>query len=545
MATQSPLSLVTDPAKINPVGASQTDLEEYQKSLDAQIKALEQRYAQPNWFNVAAGFAKPQLGGFLASLGSASQALGETEERRREAELPIAQMRTQLAQSKILTGANKTQADEYEKWRSSGKPMDQATFTRLFSLNPQTPVAEAIKAAYEGQRKDLEFTSSQQRLMLDAIQMKQAKGMSLSKAEQDFLANLPGQLSLRQEAQPLLPGGKPTGAEGPAAAPAATGAPSNAPVGMFDLSAPGALDSVRKGIANITDPVERARAMEALESQLNPGRPAPAAKDEKLKPYPSLFKYPDLSGKSDAERETAREQYRENAKIREARSEATANQWRLLSEEPNFTSVDSEYKAAIGLLNDHPDVAKKVFNLLRKQGTLLDQIGSAAQAGAGINFNGMTANLNLPVDAFLSAGLNQEQQMVADRLVRAMLVVGNAKLASQGITPDKGQDAYKQILEGTKASLRQNAPTALLNLTKDYITFKQNKALHDQIVKEYPVQLETMSPTPYTDIITQSPYFKEINKKAKEDQEKFDKLHSEAIQVMKEKRKSDSKGKKP
>jgi hypothetical protein len=207
--------------------------------------------------------------------------------------------------------------------------------------------------------------------------------------------------------------------------------------------------------------------------------------------------------------------------------------------------VDSEYKAAIGLLNDHPDVAKQVFNLLRKDGTLLNQIGSAAQAGAGINFNGMTANLNLPVDAFLSAGLNQEQQMVADRLVRAMLVVGNAKLASQGITPDKGQDAYKQILEGTKASLRQNAPTALLNLTKDYITFKQNKALHDQIVKEYPVQLETMSPTPYTDIITQSPYFKEINKKAKEDQEKFDKLHSEAIQAMKEKRKSDSKGKKP
>jgi hypothetical protein len=93
--------------------------------------------------------------------------------------------------------------------------------------------------------------------------------------------------------------------------------------------------------------------------------------------------------------------------------------------------------------------------------------------------------------------------------------------------------------------LRQNAPTALLNLTKDYITFKQNKALHDQIVKEFPVQLETMSPTPYTDIITQSPYFKEINKKAKEDQEKFDKLHSEAIQAMKEKRKSDSKGKKP
>ena len=542
MATPSPLSLVTDPAKINPVGASQADLEEYQKSLDAQIKALEQRYAQPNWFNVAAGFAKPQLGGFLASLGSASQALGETEERRREAELPIAQMRTQLAQSKILTGANKTQADEYEKWRSSGKPMDQATFTRLFSLNPQTPVAEAVKAAYEGQRKDLEFTSSQQRLMLDAIQMKQAKGMSLSKAEQDFLANLPGQLSLRQEAQPLLPGGKPTGAEGPAATPSTTGATSNAPVGMFDLSAPGALESVRKGIANITDPVERARAMEALESQLNPNRPAPSAKDEKPKTYPMTFKYPDLAGKPDDQRETLKEQYRENAKIREARSEATVNQWRPLAEEPNFSSVDSEYKAAIGLLNAHPDVAKKVFNLLRKEGSPIDQIASAAQAGFGLNFNGMSANLNLPVDAFYAAGLNPEQQLLADRLVRAMLTVGNAKLLSQGISPEKGQEAYTRILEGTKASLKQNAPTALLNLTKDYITFKQNKALHDQMVLEYPAQFETMSPTPYTDILTHSPYLKDISKKSREEADVVEKNYSKAIDEMKRRRKSSSGG---
>jgi hypothetical protein len=149
MATQSPLSLVTDPAKINPVGASQTDLEEYQKSLDAQIKALEQRYAQPNWFNVAAGFAKPQLGGFLASLGSASQALGETEERRREAELPVAQMRTQLAQSKILTGQNKTQADEFEAWRNSGKPMDEKTYARIVSLQPESAVAKAAKGFFD------------------------------------------------------------------------------------------------------------------------------------------------------------------------------------------------------------------------------------------------------------------------------------------------------------------------------------------------------------------------------------------------------------
>lgn len=537
MATTPPLSLATDPGKINPVGAQRSDLEEYQKSLESQINALEQRYNQPNWFNVAAGFAKPQLGGFFASLGSASQALGETEEKRRESMLPIAQMRTQLAQSKILTGANKTQADEYEAWRASGKPMDQATFTRLFSLNPQTPVAEAIKAAYEGQRKDLEFTSSQQRLMMDAIQMKQAKGMKLSVAEQNFLENLPGQLSKRQEAQPLLPGGTPTGAEGPAA----TGATSNAPVGMFDLSAPGALESVRKGISLIVNPDERARATQALESQLNPNRPTPSAKDEKPKTYPSTLKYPDVSGLSDAEREALVGQYRENAKIKEARSEATVNQWRPLADEPNFTSVDSEYKAAIGLLQTHPDVAKKVFNLLRKEGSPIDQIASAGQAGFGLNFNGMSANLNLPVDAFYAAGLNPEQQLLADRLVRAMLTVGNAKLLSQGISPEKGQEAYTRILEGTKASLKQNAPTALLNLTKDYITFKQNKSLYDQMVREYSNQ-QSVSPTPYTDILNNSPYLKDISKKSSEEADAVEKNYSKAIDEMKRRRKSSSGG---
>jgi len=65
-------------------------------ALESAMKSLQQRYENPNWFNVAAGFFKPQLGGFAASLGSASQALGENLEKQRENELPIAAMRAQL-----------------------------------------------------------------------------------------------------------------------------------------------------------------------------------------------------------------------------------------------------------------------------------------------------------------------------------------------------------------------------------------------------------------------------------------------------------------
>jgi len=82
-----------------PVTTPEGDVPEEDTSraaLDAAMKSLQQRYENPNWFNVAAGFFKPQLGGFAASLGSASEALGKWQEQQRENELPIAAMRAQL-----------------------------------------------------------------------------------------------------------------------------------------------------------------------------------------------------------------------------------------------------------------------------------------------------------------------------------------------------------------------------------------------------------------------------------------------------------------
>ena len=170
MADQkTPLLLATDPSKINPTGAAQEDLTEYQKSLDEQIKSLEQRYANPNWFKVAAGFLKPQLGGFAASLGSASEALGQNIEEQRAAQLPIAQMRSQLAQSKILTGQNKLQSDEFEAWRTSGKPMDEATYARIVSLQPESAVAKAAKGFFDAAQTRAGTTQTKLQTEISAV----------------------------------------------------------------------------------------------------------------------------------------------------------------------------------------------------------------------------------------------------------------------------------------------------------------------------------------------------------------------------------------
>jgi hypothetical protein len=537
-------TLSSDPSKVNPYGAPKQQLDEYQQSLKDQIDALEQRYANPNYFKVAAGFFKPQLGGFAASLGSASEALGENVEAQRAAALPIAQMRAQLAQSNILTGQNKAQADKFAAWKASGKPMDQATYSEIFGLNSQSEVAKAATAAYEGQRKDLEYTTAQQRLMMDAIQMKQAKGLPLTKAEQSFLINLPEQLSLRQEAKPILPGGSPVGAEGPstvAPPPTPTVDPATKRRIESDIEALGreisrlpAGDS-RLPIFNeeMRKLKERQGATGAVTTQAEPEKP----KEEKPTVYPPTFKFPDIAGMSDAERESAKLLYQRNVEKAESTSEGLFNQWKSLSADPIYSSTDSEYKSAINLIKDNPQTAKKVFNLLRGNGTLVDQIFSAAQTGFGVNFNNYAANINLPVEAFLSAGLNREQQMMADRLVRAMLVVGNAKLMSQGITPEKGNAIYQNALENTKASLRQNPATALHNLEKDYITFQQNKKLHDQTVQEHATQVQH-SFTPYTDIINKSPKIKDINEKAREDMATIEAQYNDAIRRARERRAS-------
>jgi len=98
-------SLNFDVKKESMINTADLPPEEQQDIIDARTKALdalEARYAQPNWWKIAAGFAKPQLGGFLASLGSAAQAQGETVEQQRALAPTVAVERAKLAQMESL-----------------------------------------------------------------------------------------------------------------------------------------------------------------------------------------------------------------------------------------------------------------------------------------------------------------------------------------------------------------------------------------------------------------------------------------------------------
>lgn len=152
---------------INPAEMPEESITKYRETLDEQIKALQKRYEEPNYWKVAAGFAKPQLGGFLASLGSAAEAMGENVEQQREQQLPIAQMKVQMEQANMLLGQKQQQNKIYQDWLAKntgpdGKvaPMDATTYSRITSLGDSTPVAQAAKAYYEGAAKGLEITTA-------------------------------------------------------------------------------------------------------------------------------------------------------------------------------------------------------------------------------------------------------------------------------------------------------------------------------------------------------------------------------------------------
>ena len=144
-------------AKINPAELPIDKIQQYKDIQQEGIEALQKRYQEPNWFKVAAGFAKPQLGGFLASAGSAAEALGENTELKRAQELPIAKMKSEIALADIMLGQKQDQNKVYQDWRKSGKPMDKDTYTRIMSLGEKTDVASAATKYYEAAKAQLDI----------------------------------------------------------------------------------------------------------------------------------------------------------------------------------------------------------------------------------------------------------------------------------------------------------------------------------------------------------------------------------------------------
>ena len=161
--TSPPLDDIKSPldiSKFNAAAAASSPevVKQQQAILDSQdqlAKSLEDRYANPNWFKVAAGFLKPQLGGFAASLGSASEALGENVESQRAIAPTIQRMRAEVAQGRLGMETNKAQYQALQDYKNRGVN-DTNKLQDILSMAPESDIGKAISKKMELDRSNRE-----------------------------------------------------------------------------------------------------------------------------------------------------------------------------------------------------------------------------------------------------------------------------------------------------------------------------------------------------------------------------------------------------
>ena len=150
-------------SSVNPAELDPQDIQKLRDVTDQGIEALKHRYDNPNWFKVAAGFAKPTGGNFLASLGNALEPLGENVEQERANIQPVVNAQILREQSNMLLAQKIKQNQIFQEWRASGKPMDENTNTRISSLGSNTDVAKAAAKFWEQAKARVGTTTEAQK----------------------------------------------------------------------------------------------------------------------------------------------------------------------------------------------------------------------------------------------------------------------------------------------------------------------------------------------------------------------------------------------
>lgn len=144
------------------IGTDEKITQSFKDALKAKedlAASLEQRYAKPNWFKIAAGFAKPQLGGFLASLGSATDAYGEQQEAQKAIAPTVARMRAEVAAQSIPFQQRMKQKELLEAWQATGKPMDATTYQKIVSYGKDSDIASSAAGYYEAAKSGQQIQS--------------------------------------------------------------------------------------------------------------------------------------------------------------------------------------------------------------------------------------------------------------------------------------------------------------------------------------------------------------------------------------------------
>jgi len=588
MADKQDYSQITgglDMSKLPLYGQDDERMKELRDAQEKAIQALQQRYEQPNWWKVAAGFAKPQLGGFLASLGSASEAMGENLEQKRAQELPIAQMKLALSQSNMLLGANKKVADAVKTWRDShpGQTPSAQLVGEWEAMAPNSNVVKSLK-------DEMNFQQTQQNQNIQRVQEKAKNNMPLSEADKQVLNQNPEGERINQNFPPPSGGGQENKSKNIYITPEGTrvgedvykdfyknGKPTIPIISNYrtqeeqdslrdhqdangnwytkegnpiakNLGKHGSGDALDIDSKKLTDdqrklleskgwyqpdwakdpknPQYDPNHWERTSAQSNQQQVNQQQPTQKTKFYGHSVPKPDTAGMGNDDRRIAMENYGINAKATEAPYQEKVASLQPVVTGPDYTRIKNSYDTAIGMIENNPTLAKTVFAMMRQ-----DPIAAALNEGFGVHAGAFNANVSLPIQAFLDAGLGEKEKNYADKLFSSLMNITMANLRAQGVTMGKvPQQEYMKALSGF-VNPNMTAPAALNGLHHARADFDYSKDYYDTIQKERREKVDPTSATPYADIHNSSDELAKLQKKYASIKKEYDRQYNDRLKA--------------
>ena len=475
-------STMEQQAKLPLYGATESQLQELRDAQQKALEALEGRYAQPNWFKVAAGFAKPQLGGFLASLGSASEALGENVEQQRAQQLPIAQMRAQLAQTNLLLGTKAEAAQMAKDWQRD---------------HPNEPIPPSLMERIAGRDRDLADRlgmgvkqNLEQRTLSQKEQEQQIQLLSTARANLQGLAERslisPAEYKKRAmeidrqllELQRIGPFGNPTRT--------IPGSANLTPDTRDSQSeAPAVTPASATNASRATSASSAAAAPSIASSSMPSATPERKEKPEGLLPQVHPIPSIDTSAMSPLEQEKQKALL--NASTARATDDEKVNQAKynslmtFSSAMGNYSDVERARKTIQSIYSKDPQAAQQIVDAVREGGPL----AAAVASGFAFHAGSISANISLPVNEYKIAGLDPSKRTDYDALLGAFATLASAGMHSEGITPQTYHPAQFQQSMAKYAGIGQTAKNAYHTAMQSSLNFREQHELAKLLRQEF------------------------------------------------------------
>lgn len=476
-----------DMSKINYTDVTPDEAKNIQASTEKYLQDLENRYAQPNWWKVAAGFAKPQLGGFMASLGSAADALGEGVEQQRAIAPSISLMRAQLAQQGIGMKQGQTAAQEYADWEKLPEAERMKKLpnlaARMASLG--SPKADAANKLLEGSRAQQASDISGLTLFVNqkntdrqlAKELLESKSIPLS----EYTARIkeidsrkpPSFITSQSLDKTVEQGDKLPSAGGGLPPPTSMIAPTESL---------GAGESI----------VEK-KPKTVLSSPLNLGEEV------------------GMTATQIAARAKQAEDYQKQGND-------TYTSLQKIAAPSNFSDLVTPVDNALGLLGWEKEGQEKAANQANARKTMnvlsggpFNALLASLNEGVGGKVGDLYANINAPVEKFVRANFPPELQTYAKDLALNLAKVSIAQQRLGGVSQSSGRNVEYELYGQSSPSMSSDPVSALKALLHLKTSLYNAKAHHDFIsqidVGKHPeYSVDSASPTRLYDITNSEPY---------------------------------------